>query len=300
MFEARIENTKGSILTLTNNESKFQLISITGLNPPKAQINVSTIAGLDGAKFNSAKLETRNVVINLKINGDVEENRQFLYTFCPTKEWCKFYFRNANRNVFIECYVESNECDLFTNNEIMQISLICPYPYFKDMQQIVDDISKVLSAFEFPFAIGSKGATNPFALIDEDTDDAVPISIIDSARIANVYNSSESETGFIIEIDIYDIVHSIQIVNTITGKNLTLKYDFEINDKVIINTNKSQKAITLLRNGKNSNLFPALQKGSTFFQLSLGDNFFGYTVDNSDNDSSVHILFKHNNTYRGV
>ena len=78
MFEARIENTKGSILTLTNNESKFQLISITGLNPPKAQINVSTIAGLDGAKFNSAKLETRNVVINLKINGDVEENRQLI------------------------------------------------------------------------------------------------------------------------------------------------------------------------------------------------------------------------------
>lgn len=300
MFKCKIENVKNDILTLTQDETNYQVMSITGLNPPNAQINNSTIAGLDGAKFNSSKLQPRNIVITLKINGDIEANRINLYKYFATKEWCKFYYENEHRNVYIDCYVETFECDLFTNNEIAQISLICPNPYFKDMEEIIDDISKALAAFEFPFAHGSKGATNPDVPKDTSTDNAIEFSTIDTSKITNIYNDSESETGLIIEIDILGSINSIQIKDTRTGDTFDLEYDFLEDDKIVIDTNKGQKSIKLIRNAITSNLFSAVRKGSTFFQLSIGDNFFGYTADDGASDDLIHILFKHYNVYRGV
>ena len=91
MYIAKIENSNGSILELTGNEENFQIVSITGLHPPEAQINVTTIAGLDGARFNSAKLNTRNLVITLRLNNNPEDNRHLLYKYFRTKEACTFY-----------------------------------------------------------------------------------------------------------------------------------------------------------------------------------------------------------------
>lgn len=300
MFKCKIENIKNNILTLTQDESNYQVLSITGLNPPKAQINTSTIAGLDGSKFNSSKLENRNIVITIKINGDIEANRINLYKYFATKQWCKFYYENEHRNVYIDCYVENFECDLFVKDEIAQISLICPNPYFKDMETIIDDISKALAAFEFPFAHGSKGATNPSVPKDTSTDSAVEFSTIDISRITNVYNDSESETGLIIKIDVFGTISKLNIKNTQTGESFILNYSFLENDRIIIDTNKGQKSVVLIRNGVTSNLFSAVRKGSTFFQLTIGDNFFGYTADNGSSDDLVHIVFEHYNIYRGV
>lgn len=300
MFKCMIENKKNNVITLTQDENNYQVLNIVGLNPPNAQINTSSIANMDGSKFNSSKLSSRNIVITIKINGNIEENRIKLYKYFSTKEWCKFYYKNEHRNVFIECYVESFECDLFSSDETAQISLQCPYPYFKDVQEIIDDISKALSSFAFPFSIGSKDATNPSVLKQETTDNAIPFSVIDMARITNVYNNSESETGVIIEIEVLSPVSIVQIRNTETGDVFTVEYDFIENDRVTINTNKSQKSINLLRNGIESNLFTSIRKGSKFFQLEIGDNFFGYTADDGESDDAIHIIFRHYNAYRGV
>lgn len=286
MFECKIENSKNEILTLTQKESEFQVYDIQGLNPPKAQINVSKAAGIDGSRFNSAKLEERNIVIYIKLNGDIEKNRLNLYSFFNTKEWCKFYYKNGSRDVYIEGYVETNEVTSFTNNEIMQVSIICPNPYFKAMDEIVDDISKALAAFEFPFSIN---VTEP-----------IPFSTIDTSKVTNIYNNSESETGLIIEIDILGRINSLQIKSVSTGDTFGLRYSFVSGDKIIIDTNKGEKSIKLIREGVEINMFTAMVKGSTFFQLSIGDNWFSYLADNGDSDDLIHIIFKHYTLYRGV
>lgn len=286
MFVAKIENKKKQILTLTQDESRFQVYSIQGLNPPKATINFAKVAGLDGSRFNSAKLEERNIVIYIKLKGDIEANRIYLYSFFNTKEWCKFYYKNGSRDVYIEGYVETAECDLFTNSEIMQISIICPNPYFKAMQEIVDDISKALARFVFPFSINQN--------------EPIPFSTIDTSKVTNVYNDSESETGVIVEIDVLGPVHSIMIRSVSTGETFKLNHSFIENDKIIIDTNVGGKSISLIRNGVKSNIFSAITKGSSFFQLSIGDNWFSYLIDDGDNDNLINIAFRHYTLYRGV
>ena len=125
--------------------------------------------------------------------------------------------------------------------------------------------------------------------IEEESDGAI-----------DVYNGSESETGAIIEIEFDADASTIEIKNTTTGDDLKLAYAFQTGDKVIVNTNKGMKSITLIRAGVLSNIFSSLQQGSTFFQLVIGNNHFEYLVDGIPNTEDVSIIFRYYNLYRGV
>lgn len=285
MYEAKIENKNGEVFLLTGDEPRYQVIDITGLNPARAQINTVSTAGLDGAKFNSSKLNVKNIVITIKINGAAEQNRINLYNYFRAKEWCRFYYSNDSRDVFIDGYVEGVECGLFSRKEIMQISIICPSPYFNAMSEIIADISNTIKLFVFPFAIN---AGEPIAF-----------SEYSEERITTVYNDSESEIGVLIEIVFGDTVDAIMIKNTRTGEEFELDYAFEVGDVVTIDTNKGQKNVYLMRDGEKINMFPALKKGSKFFQLAAGVNTFGYLADGAE-DKDIRITFTYRNQYRGV
>lgn len=41
MYEAKIENSGGEILSLTGDEKKWQLFDVGGLDPPKATVNLT-------------------------------------------------------------------------------------------------------------------------------------------------------------------------------------------------------------------------------------------------------------------
>lgn len=287
MFKASLENARGNLITLTGDEANYQITTIKGLNPPSAHLNTSTVSGMDGAMYNSSRLNTRNIVITVKINGDVEKNRQDLYYYCPTKEKVRFYFSNNNRDVYIDGYVDTVECDLFSNDERMQISIICPQPYFMDVSDTQVDGSSINALFTFPFTI-ELGEPIPFSEI-----------VLDS--VIDLYNDSVNSIGMMIDIDVESDVSSILIKNTDTGETFTLEYDFEAGDHITINTIKGQKSIILLRNGVYSNIFVAMQIGSVFFQLAAGDNYFAYVVDGDIiNNADISIMFTFYKMYRGV
>lgn len=287
LYSASIENSTGNVLKLTGKEPIYQVIDIQGLNPPSAQINTSTIVGLDGAVFNSSKLQTRNLVLTIRINGDVEQNRLNLYSYFRTKEWCRFYYANGSLDVSIEGYVDSVECNLFTSSETAQISIICPYPYFRSIYEVAQDFTNVLKKFVFPFSIN--------------IDNPVVISEIDDSGVVKIYNHSEAETGFVAYVNFINPASSLEIINTFTGDDFKVTYSFLADDSLIINTNKGRKSINLIRSGAVTNLFAALQTGSVFLQLLPGINTFNYTVSGSvEHIDDVKIILKYYNIFRGV
>ena len=286
MFTARVKNQNGEELTLTQKEQKYQVISITGLDQPPAQINLTDIAGMDGAKFNSSKLQTRNIVITLKINNDAEENRFELYHYFRAKENLTFYYKSASVDVFINGYVETVECVIFSNSETMQVSIICPFPYFSAIDEIIADISNQVAAFTFPFSI--------------EHDTPIPFSYYLRNRNTYIYNAGV-ETGLTIEIDILGSgINNVKIIDAVTGAFIEVQYDFEDGDRISITTLKGQKSIRLTRSGEIINIFGAVQPGSTFLQLANGANEFGYSINNGDKDEFVFIKFRYYNLFRGV
>ena len=69
MFTLKIENTNGDIFELTHNSPNYYVTHIDGLTPPPTVVNTATAGVIDGTFFNSARVEQRNIVITLYING---------------------------------------------------------------------------------------------------------------------------------------------------------------------------------------------------------------------------------------
>lgn len=286
MFTLKIENAKGSTLELTNNEENYQVANIDGLNPPNANINVSNYANGDGSSFNSSRIPNREIVITVYINGDIERNRLALYKHFRNKEWCKIYFKDDSRDVFIEGYVQAFEVPRFVQKQVAQISILCPNPYFKDIETIVQSISKSIKKFKFPFSIN--------------IDEPVAFSNIELEKVTNVINDSESETGLIINVLFMGTVNKLEIRNVDTGKNFIIDYEFMKNDKLVINCNRGNKSVILTREAVEYNLIPYVRNGSTFFQLGIGDNNFSFLADEGVDDMLVDINFKYYKVYLGV
>lgn len=293
MFTLKIENENGEVLTLTGAQDKYQVVSVEGLNPPNATIHQSEIAGADGTKRMSSKLTARNLVIMVRINGNVERNRLNLYNFAKTKHYCKVWYKNGNRDVYIEGWVETNECSLFTNSEQMQISIICPDPYFQSVDEIVTDVSQVLGNFEFPFAFGAEGVDTPTI-----TDEAIEFSIYIKNRIVNVINEGEDETGLIVTITATGTVVNPTIYNVATRESFSLNITMEKSDILTINTSRGRKSVTLLHETTLSNCINKVVRESTWLNLGKGDNLFTYEAEEGSSDMTV--VFTHRTKYQAV
>jgi predicted phage tail component-like protein len=286
MFSLKVENAKGAILELTNDETNFQVTNVEGLNPPNATINTSDFANGDGSAFNSSKIPNREIVITVYINGDVQTNRLTLYQYFRNKNWCKIYYTDDKRDVYIEGYVQAFEAPIFTQKQVAQISILCPDPYFKDIETIVQSISKALKKFTFPFSIN--------------IGEPIAFSEIELEKITNVINESESETGLIVNVTFMGRVDKLEIRNIDNGQNFIIDYNFMANDKLIINCNRGSKSVILTRDALAYNLIPYVRSGSTFFQLGIGDNNFSFLADDGTSDMSVDIQFNYYKVYLGV
>ena len=286
MFTLKVENTRGAVLELTDNEENYQVTEISGLNPPNANINTSSYANGDGSSFNSSRIPDREIVITVYINGDIQKNRLALYKHFRNKEWCKIYYEDDLRDVFIEGYVQALDVSSFTQKQVAQISILCPNPYFKDVETIVQSISKIINNFTFPFSINE--------------DEPVEFSTIEREKITNVINDSESKTGLIINVKFMGTVNKLEIRNVDTGENFIIDYEFQKNDKLVINCNRGSKSVILTKDAIEYNLIPYVRSGSTFFQLGIGDNNFSFLADDGNDDILVDIHFNYYKVYLGV
>lgn len=282
MYNLRVENNRGEALSLTDNEN-YTVFKVTGLNPPKATINSSVNATTDGSSVNSTRVESRNIVIYLTVNGEIETNRINLYKYFPVKKSIKLYFSNDTRDVMIEGVVEIIECDLFAKRQTAQISIICPKPYFKAVEDIVSYFSDITSLFEFPFSIPEAG---------------MEFSIITNNIRKSIINTGDIETGIIIELFATGTVVNPIVYDVLKQTYFKLNMTLQASDTVVINTNVGEKSVTLIRNGVSSNAMGYMAQDSSWFSLEAGDNVFTY--DAASGNPYLQITFTTNVLYSGV
>lgn len=282
MYSLKVENDRGNTLELTNNP-KYKVFKIEGLNPPHATINSSVNTTMDGSSINSMRLENRNIVIYTTIEGDIEANRINLYKYFPVKKTVKLFFNNTSRKVYIEGKVELIECDPFTEKQIAQISIICPKPYFKDVDNLVTIFSDVSKMFKFPFSIAKGG---------------IEFSAITTNQRRSIVNIGDIETGIIIELFATGSVVNPIIYDVLRRTHLKFNFTMLAGDTLIINTNVGEKAISLIRDGITHNAMGYMAQGSVWFTLEAGDNVFTYDADSGN--SNLQITFTTAVLYSGV
>lgn len=152
-----VTNSVGSTLKMILTQPELSGIivkSIDGLGPTSANINFTELVTIDGAIANSARLDTRDLRIDLIFmeNPLIEDTRLKVYEFFPTKKPITFTIETDRRGE-IHCYgiVEKNEPKIFQKQEGCSITIKCGDPFFHSKTLVKKMFYGVEPLFEFPY-----------------------------------------------------------------------------------------------------------------------------------------------------
>ena len=295
-----VTNYLGESITMelgSPEKSGFLIQNIEGLGPSKATINLTELTTSDGSVFNSARVNSRNILFTLKLLSDpnVETTRQKTYKYFPIKKNIKLEFETDNRNCEIYGVVESNEPVIFSNQETTQISILCPDPYFYSKEINNTVFAGIRPEFEFPFS--NESLTENLLVTGE--------IIINQEQ--TIYYNGDSEIGVIIYIHAMGNAGDLIIVNSGTrevmkinaSRLLTLTgSSIKFGDDIIISTIKGHKTISLIRDGQTINILNCLDKNNDWFQLAKGDNVFAFAAETGD--SNLQFRIENRIVYEGI
>lgn len=278
-------------------KSGMLIYNIDGIGAGKAVIQSTDYATSDGAKYNSARVEARNIVLSIKLMAKptVEDMRHESYRYFPLKKKIRLTFETDSRTVYIDGYVESNEPVIFSSQEYTQISIMCPDPYFNLAGEPITVFAGVDPQFEFPL------------INDSLTENLIEFGHVMIDTRAIIDYQGEVDTGLLIQLHFLGDAENLRIFNVATRDVFTIYTDkiqaivgspLRRYDDIYINTKKGEKSIRLLRDGKYTNIIGAIDKNSVWLDLTYGDNTFLFEADSGEHN--VIATFSYSTRYGGV
>lgn len=298
----KITNPLGEELKLelrSPETSGFFIRGINGLGPAKSTINTTEVLSSDGSFYNSSRVGSRNIVMDLGFYPDGSETIEFLrqktYRFFPMKKQLTIEVATENRTGITTGYVESNEPDIFSNSEGTTISILCQPAFFYGKEYIQTIFSGVNSLFEFPWE-------NPSL-----TDPLIEFGSVFINTQGNVFYTGDEPTGVVIYVNFTGNVNNLSISNITNGQNMVLSSsiitaitgnNLKLGDQLIISTVRGNKFIYLIRNGVTYNILNALSTNSVWFTVDRGDNVFTYTAGSGL--ANMQFLIEHQIVYGGL
>lgn len=140
MYTLKVQPEGGELYELTHDYGEFIITRIEGLCPPISSINISGNGIQDGGAFNSSRLGSRNLVLNITLRGNIDASRRKLYGLFPQNVKVTIYFQDGVRHMKVIGYVEHPDCCPFDFPSVMMISVICPDPYWHDTETVTETI----------------------------------------------------------------------------------------------------------------------------------------------------------------
>lgn len=279
------------------NSSGFAIRKIDGLGPANANIITTKMANLDGAIFNSSRVNYRNIVFSIIFVGipDIEDSRLASYRWFPLKQKVKVTVKTDQRECECIGYVESNEPDIFSKEESTTISIICPDPYLYSVTEKEYKFSGINSLFQFPFSNESLN------------EDLILFGEFASKKRESIIYDGDFEIGVLIKIHLLDAVENITLYHINTGKTLKINTDkiaeliggpLQEGDDIILNTKNGEKGIKLIRGGIETNILNCLDKNPSWFQLQKGNNEIAFTAD--EGEEFIQLTLSYKAAYEGV
>lgn len=293
-------------------ETGFAIKSIDGIGPVKANVNTTSITSGDGSSFNSARLEERNITMKLSFMfaTSAEEARHKSYQYFPVKKWITLEFVTDTRRLKATGVVESNDPNIFDKDEGCSISIICPDPNFYSSgsgSKNITNFTELDTLFEFPIEDGGLEITSA-----EDPDNATGYPSLEFGSINSLKQNFITYEGDT-DIGLTIIIHAIgDVVNPVINDNTTqeiIKIDTTkletltgsgmiTGDTITISTVRGSKSVTLLREGKETNILNCIAKNTSWFQLSNGNNVFSYSADSGY--ENIRLTLENTVVYGGI
>ena len=280
----RCINEDGFFLDFTERGfGPFLLTDADGLYESKNTVYVSENSMIDGATYQGSVAKYRDIELTLTDIGDYVANRNALNRLFKEKSKGTLIFWEADASprkidYYVEKFNSSGE-DPFREHEI---SLICPDPFFYDIDASSEEMASWVSAFTFPFASPSTGFVFGYK---------------DNSRIQTIQNDiAEDNIGITIIMSCLGAVTNPSITHIETNSSIHIghsgkPFNMVAGDIVTITTATGNKHVTLTRNGTTSEINHYLTEDSVFIQLMRGSNSFGFGADSGVNDLTITIEY---------
>lgn len=314
MFKSvTVTNYRGDSLELPltwPNDAGLLISNIDGITPGNVQVNSQDFAVLDGGVYNSSRMETRNITIEFyygrtslvedSANYDVETSRHIAYRYFPVKTQVRLDFLTDERNLSIWGYVESNDTDIFSEQEKGQVSIVCPDPYFYEISTVSYEIGSATKEFEFPFS--NESLDNPLICFgDYGPRSMYEVNYEGDIEVGAIVRVHFKKSQTVPTITIYDVSHNKKLVLDFEEiKENTGVITIEQYSDIVFSSVRGEKDIYYERFGKKTSIIGAFDvMNFPWMYLTPGNNVFGYDADQEYLDEFT-ISIEHRGAYGGV
>lgn len=272
----------------------------SGLGPAEGTINTVNFATSDGALFNSSRIKSRDIELNLKFLGsDIEAVRHKLLRYFRVKHPITLDFITDYRHTYITGHVEKNEIDIFSNSEGADLTIVCPNPFFKlrDPAKGKNSVRFTTSTPSFEFEFQDPNSDSPTLIFGEMTSTGETVVVYEG----------DADASTIVDIQFLGPASGVKLYNTTTQTRINIDTNeisrllgstIRAGDCLSISSGVGDKYVKAYRDGKVYNALSALDKDSDWIFLTPGDNLITVRADTGIDNVSAIISFE--NLYESI
>lgn len=272
----------------------------SGLGPAEGTINMVNFATSDGALFNSSRIKSRDIELNLKFLGsDIEAVRHKLLRYFRVKHPITLDFITDYRHTYITGHVEKNEIDIFSNSEGADLTIVCPNPFFKLRDPIKgkNSVRFTSSTPSFEFEFEDPNADSPTLIFSE----------MSSTGETIVVYEGDADTSTVVDIQFLGPAAGVKLYNTTTQTRINIDTNeiarllgstIKAGDRLSISSGVGDKYVKAYRDGKVYNALSALDRDSAWIFLTPGDNLITVRADSGIDNLSAIISYE--NLYESI
>lgn len=272
----------------------------SGLGPAEGTINTVNFATSDGALFNSSRIKSRDIELNLKFLGsDIEAVRHKLLRYFRVKHPITLDFITDYRHTYITGHVEKNEIDIFSNSEGADLTIVCPNPFFKlrDPVKGKNSVRFTSSTPSFEFEFEDPNADSPTLKFGEMTSTGETVVVYEG----------DADASTIVDIQFLGPATGLKLYNTTTQTRINIDTNeisrlfgstIKAGDRLSISSGVGDKYVKAYRDGKVYNALSALDRDSDWIFLTPGDNLITVRADTGIENVSSIVSFE--NLYESI
>jgi hypothetical protein len=234
-------------------------------------VNISNHAVYDGGGVSGIKIAPRSLYI--EIPEDASNQSRYLAFFNPKKEGV-LYVICGNTIRMINYRVQSFDVEqlYLSSPPTLKIDLICPDPYFYDVDDFGKNIASRVAKYAFPFVWLEKPLISDYKVFTDQT---------------LILNKGDVETGLTVEFKCTGAVENPKIELVTTGEYMRIIREMEAGDTVVFETNTARKNIYV-----NGDKYTNFDPSSTFFSLAEGNNILKYGSDTGYTSLDVYVRYR--------
>lgn len=242
MIDLQFINAAGDKMNAIHNEY-MTLVEVEGLHGVDNEMSSSTSPYFDGDNVDHVRTNPRSIALTYRLTPPIPEALKYFNRFVKSKQKATLIeTQEDGKQIQIEGIVTVPPYTRWSDSVAVQIQLYCSKPYWKDVAQLVEELTGVLDLHCFPFETAAKLKAKDGGLAFPE--EGVPFGEIETNSIKIVLNDGDIPVGAKITIVALGTVTNPVITNNTTGDWLQVNATLNAGDWVEINTERGEKSIT--------------------------------------------------------